>query len=57
MPFDVASSHMLNIINIDVWYHVLMKGFRKLWTNMMDQVLCKMTDLYFEDDQPFASKP
>ena len=21
------------------------------------QVLCKMTDLYFSDDQPFATKP
>ena len=24
---------------------------------MNDQVLCKMTDLYFEDDQPLATKP
>ena len=23
---------------------------------MNDQVLCKMTDLYFEDDQPMATK-
>ena len=24
---------------------------------MTDHVLCKMTDLYFEDDPPIASKP
>ena len=25
--------------------------------NMTDHVLCQMTDLYFENDQPMATKP